>query len=298
MNPFALPGPDFLGFFALVAVTVIAAAGGLRLWLGPGGRAPRRVSDPYAIALLRGGTVEAVRIAVLSLIKRGLLARSGRTLQSVAGAGDQVQDPAESAIIRSCRVATEGSDLMRRQLAVNAFERRRSELAGQGLIPAWGLLRTYHACVAAGISLVAALGLGKAVYAWSHGHQKVLGLMFLTIIAGAALVWLFRHPPLATPRGRVVLGDLHDLFTPLRGLAVAHRPEEALFLAAVFGAAALAPADRADLEGAFRPPPQPDRAQNSYGSCSTFGSCGSSGSGGSSCGGGGCGGGGCGGCGS
>ena len=68
MNPFDLSGPEFLVFYICVALMVIIA---LKLAIDEAeGGAPRALplSDPYQIAWLRGGTPEAARIAVLSLI--------------------------------------------------------------------------------------------------------------------------------------------------------------------------------------------------------------------------------------
>ena len=68
MNPFDLNGPSFLVFYICVALMVIIA---LKLVIDEAeGGTPRALplNDPYHIAWLRGGTPEAARIAVLSLI--------------------------------------------------------------------------------------------------------------------------------------------------------------------------------------------------------------------------------------
>lgn len=64
MNPFYLPGPQFLLFYTVFAAIVL---GGLVFWrrraeLSP---APARIdlSDPYLIAYLRGGEKEVLRVA-------------------------------------------------------------------------------------------------------------------------------------------------------------------------------------------------------------------------------------------
>src|SRR5438477_9357768 len=102
MNPFDLNGPSFLVFYICVALIVIIA---LKLVIDEAERgAPRALplNDPYHIAWLRGGTPEAARIAVLSLIDRGLLAVSGDKLINLSAAQSVVREPIERAILARC----------------------------------------------------------------------------------------------------------------------------------------------------------------------------------------------------
>ena len=102
MNPFDLSGPSFLAFYVVLAVIVIIA---LKLAIDEAeGGAPRALplSDPYHIAWLRGGTPEAARIAVLSLIDRGLLAVSGDNLVNLSATSSVVREPIERAILGRC----------------------------------------------------------------------------------------------------------------------------------------------------------------------------------------------------
>src|SRR5260370_40221545 len=93
MNPFDLSGPAFLVFYICVALMVITL---LKLVIDEEeGGAPRALplSDPYQIAWLRGRTPEAARIAVLSLIDRGLLAVSGDNLVNLSTAQSVAREP-------------------------------------------------------------------------------------------------------------------------------------------------------------------------------------------------------------
>lgn len=61
-NPFDLPGPDFLVFYAFLGVLTIGL-----LWFArrasEGADAPRiDYSDPYLLAYLRGGQSEVIRV--------------------------------------------------------------------------------------------------------------------------------------------------------------------------------------------------------------------------------------------
>jgi hypothetical protein len=65
MNPFDLPGPQFLVFYGVLAtLTILAAA--LATRQAENGVPPRvNLSDPYGIAYLRGGKNEALRLATV-----------------------------------------------------------------------------------------------------------------------------------------------------------------------------------------------------------------------------------------
>jgi uncharacterized protein (TIGR04222 family) len=76
-NPFDLPGPSFLLFYACLGVFVAIALRSFRR-RNEEGSAPRiDTSDPYLIAYLRGGKNEAARVAAVSLVDRGLLKEEG-----------------------------------------------------------------------------------------------------------------------------------------------------------------------------------------------------------------------------
>ena len=78
MNPFDLPGPQFLLFFWMFAVVVLVLAGLVRRRVEEGEVPKLAVVDPYVVACLRGGQEEAIKLAVLSLCERGLLTEDGR----------------------------------------------------------------------------------------------------------------------------------------------------------------------------------------------------------------------------
>lgn len=287
MNPFGLAGPEFLGFYAAVSVAVLLTVLIVRHGLGPAGRPQRRLTDPYDIALLRGGPAEAIRVAVLALVERKLLTRSGTSLESVKGAPAQVTDPAEQAVIRACVLSIEGWKLLTNRTALAGFEPRQRELKAQGLAPNAALTLKQGGVAFAGLVLLGAIGGIKLAIATSAGHTNVSFLFFVTIFAVGVMGVITARRIWATPRGQIALGDLRDLFGALRGHPVSNRPDETLFLAAVFGISALPAAERAVMRNTFQPPPGKSSGCGSSGSCSS----------GSSCGGGG-GGGGCGGCGS
>ncbi len=102
MNPFDLPGPQFLLFYIVFAAAVVA---GLVFWRRRAelsSSSPRiDLSDPYLIAYLRGGEREVLRVATVTLIDRGLLNRNGSHIQRAENASpDSVRRPVEQALLK------------------------------------------------------------------------------------------------------------------------------------------------------------------------------------------------------
>ena len=82
INPLELTGPNFLIFYTLLGTLVLALMYLLRR-LSESGAVPRvDYSDPYLIAYLRGGELETMRVAAVSLIDRGFLS----TIEPALGA--------------------------------------------------------------------------------------------------------------------------------------------------------------------------------------------------------------------
>jgi len=100
-NPLDLPGPQFLVFYVFLAVITLGL-----LWVvrstSEAGASPRiDTGDPYLIAYLRGSHQEALRVATIALIDRGLLEAdtTARTIVARAGATAPTH-PIEQALVR------------------------------------------------------------------------------------------------------------------------------------------------------------------------------------------------------
>ena len=96
INPFDLRGPEFLFFYAFLMLVVFVFAWLLQLSYessGPGNEADWGTdiaNDPYQIACLRGGRDEVIRIAVISLVERGLLSAEATHLKTtISDAADK-----------------------------------------------------------------------------------------------------------------------------------------------------------------------------------------------------------------
>jgi uncharacterized protein (TIGR04222 family) len=299
MNPFELGGPEFLTFYFLYGLVVLV----LLVLFGHAGEpedTPRvGLTDPYLIAYLRGGRDEALRVAAMSLINRGLLTVHGSRLATrAAGDVQRATDELEKAVLqRFAHGPAEAASLFGDEHTGRAADELGRALQRLGLVPDETTTRNQSRRLLlawAALWVVALIKIGIAV-----NRDRPIG--FLLLMAGGftvATVWIYA--PQRTRRGEVLLADLRTLFAHLKERADQLRPKknagEATLLAAVFGLAMLPEAGWLHLRNRH------SKATSSAGGSGSS-SCGaSSGSSwgsscGSSCGGGGCGGG-CGGCGS
>ena len=102
INPFDLRGPEFLFFYAVLAVFVNLLCGYLIKKKEGGHDYINIVDDPYLIAALRGGEIEAIRMALLSLIDRGLIkAENAKSVSAIPQASSYARKDLDKAIIDS-----------------------------------------------------------------------------------------------------------------------------------------------------------------------------------------------------
>jgi len=293
MNPFELRGPEFLAFYAVFGLVVLGLLFLLRHVGEPEDAAHVSITNPYSIACLRGGRNEALRLATVSLIDRGLLDVEGSRLKT-RNAKDvaRVKDGLEKAVLIRFARQDEAASLFEDGLAGNAADEVGRSLERLGLVG--GETTTWdRRCrlLLAGVALWAV-----AVVKMSIGLSRHRPIGFLFVLAWVFTVWAWRlHDPHRTRRGDTLLEDLRTLFRQLKERAEELRPSrdatEATLLAAVFGLKMLPDAGWVHVRNLY---PKATRSAGSSCGSSSSSSCGSSG--GSSCGGGGCGGG-CGGCG-
>jgi uncharacterized protein (TIGR04222 family) len=288
VNPLALPGPAFLGFYLVFccAVTIVLRIAIAGMEGGASGSLP--LDDPYQIAWLRGGAPEAVRIALLSLVDRGLLDLDGRRVsRRPVSVWEQPRQPLERAVYTVVAGTAEAKTILQHPSVTDAADGLRQRLAAAGLAPDAATEQRRWAVLAIGLFAEIGMALAKAAVALERGKQN-LGFLLILMLVGTFVLWGQAHRR-RTRRGDAALADLRRLFGGLKARARSIRPgqmtADAILLAAVFGLSALADPGFAAVRGFI-----PVASGSSSGS-----SCGSSGSSCSS----GCGGGGgCGGCGS
>lgn len=288
MNPLDLRGPEFLAFYLLVVGLVAGALWALRR-SHEGGLVPRLdVSDPFLLAFLRGGNAEMVRIALFSLVDRGLLtlSPSGAEL-SLADpqAPEKVRRPFERALLLRFTQPRPAAKVLNESSLATDDLGYQATLETLGLLPDPAQKARRFLLFALGALALGGLAATKVLVALSRGHSNV---GFLILLAVGALILLASILfPRRTTLGSWALQDIQNLTQPLRNRAATLQPgggtAEAVLLAAVFGLSSLPTSTFAYLKTLF-----PVANSSSTSGCGS--SCGSS------CGGG-CGGG-CGGCGS
>jgi uncharacterized protein (TIGR04222 family) len=287
MFPFNLDGPTFLFFFVPFAAALIFGVVVLRRAL-EGGEVPKLKSiAPYVLAYLRGGEDEAVRVAVVSLVDRGLVKADGSKIaRSESADPQQVRREIEKLVLERCVTPVEAISLFGDRAAADACAEYRDELTAAGLLPDEGALSRRRILMAVFLVLFLGTAITKMVIGVQSG-RPITFLVVLTVI-GSVILAAAATGPRRTRRGDLFLADMQSFFGGLKERAAEIKPGGAdadlVLLAGAFGLAALPAANFAYTRQLYP----------KVSSGSTCGSaCGSSC--GSSCGGG-CGGG-CGGCG-
>jgi uncharacterized protein (TIGR04222 family) len=311
MNPLDLTGPQFLLFYLAWGVGGLLLAWMLRAsrlskfqvlvdtrpWIP--GYYPQE-SEAYAIALLRGGRKEAVRILLGRLVSAGLVEVTENGLRRTPNPeGERSLLPLERTAFHAVSPAGLPYPVEPAiELAVSShLDALELEIERQGLVTSPAERQALRNVQMLALLLVSGLGLAKLFVALARGKTNV-GFLLILLAAYTLAALLLLRPPRLTSAGRLYiewLRESHQGLVPLAangggGLGIA---------TGIYGLAAVpALADTVDRR----------RRQNEgdgavvAGSGDSGGGSGGSDGGSSSCGGGdggggGCGGGGCGGCG-
>ncbi|HEY5893251.1 MAG TPA: TIGR04222 domain-containing membrane protein [Chthoniobacterales bacterium] len=288
-----LSGPQFLAFFAIVAVItcflaycVRKIADRTRYLQTP---TLPETFDPFEIAYLRGGSHEQKRLIILDLVMRGYLSHtessnrlSGRF--SIIEQAPQHPDPhfldTDSRMIFNritsglkvdeiARIPAPSTDDHHKRLSESYLVTSKEDQAK--VLRAMGLF----------LFLIAALTVYRLAVALSRGHTNVVFLIFLTV-ASMITLFLIARPRRLTSLGRRYLRKLQGALSMMKARVPNLASEEVLLAVAVHGIGILKGTSYDYYPKMFQ--------QASQG----HGGCGSASCGGSGCGGGG---GGCGGCG-
>jgi uncharacterized protein (TIGR04222 family) len=293
MNPFDLPGPQFLVFYTLFGCAVIAA-----LYFAQGISESETVpkinySDPYLLAYLRGAEKEAIRVATISLIDRGLLRVDDQRLSATnAAAVELVHRPIEKAILQRTRVTSDIASTIESASLKAACKEYKDKLQQLRLIPDQAISSKRLNRLLIALVLLLGVAFIKIVIATMRGRQNI---WFLIMLSGVfAYIAIQKYDPFRTALGDAMLADLRSLFSPLKNRAGMITPGgasgEAALLMALFGINAL-PHTSFPIIKEFEGKKRLSSTTCGSSGCGSSSSCSS----GSSCGGGGSGCGGCGG---
>jgi uncharacterized protein (TIGR04222 family) len=293
-NPFEWRGPEFLAFYVTLGLVVIVAVVLLRRRSEPAVAMTGPLTDYLKIAYLRGGPDEALRVATISLLDRGLVEAVDEHHVKISSARmpaglQRTEQRVLEACQRSIRASAIVDDTSLRSTVTTECQ---AHLVGAGLLPDAKVKADRQWLLVASVAFLGLVALIKIVIALGRGRTNIVFLIAAVAVFGYAIYRI--ASPFRTLAGEAMLADLRQLFAALkdrtRSIGTASEAQELALVAAVFGIGAL-PGRGFIGERLFRRP-----QSESSSSCGSSGgsSCGSSG--GSSCGGG-CGGG-CGGCGS
>jgi uncharacterized protein (TIGR04222 family) len=286
MNLLEMHGPQFLLLYGLaVIMTCIVVWWSIREREAHTTSSPLRVRDPYEIGYLRGGTQELVKVVVLALMRRGLLAPEKESVQATDGASGVATASIERAILAECRSAVPADALAKFGNIEAEARSYHDALADKYLVPDEAMMTARMISAALALALLGGFALLKIVHALSTGHSNIGLLICLVIIAAIALFKIASQP--RTADGDDALKHLDTLFRRLKGTRPVEvdQLDQALLLAAVYGDYAQSGTELITWRKLF--PVTRGNASSAAGGSNS--SCG---------GGGGCGGGGCGGCGS
>jgi uncharacterized protein (TIGR04222 family) len=288
MTPFEfdLSGPEFLILYFCLSVIVILAVRHYRHRAESGPAPKMELSDPYLIAYLRGGENEVLRLGVITLIDRGLLAVNGDTIrQKEQKIRRDAVDPLEYKVHKKFSIPAQAASIFQDKKLKRACAPYREKLERAGLIPDASTTRDRTSRCVVAVGILAAVGLSKIVIGITR--DRPVAFLIILMIAAVVVTAITSFPRL-TRRGQLALADIQTLYAHLRDRAFLLRrgsaTPEMMMLTAAFGITALSPIEYQFARSIF------PRHSSSCGS-----GCGSSGGDG---GGSGCGGGGCGGCGS
>jgi len=293
MYPFTLAGPQFLGFYAIFAAGVLGA-----YWyyvlpspvLTGASRIRELTAEPYKIACLRGAAAETVRVAIVNLLDRGMLAAQGALLMATGPAlGGHSILPLDRAILSRCKSPASAAAILSDPVVRTACADYERELQREGLLLNDAQRRANTNGLLLVMVLLAGIALARILMALYRGYTNVFFLIVLACVACGLAYRISRRRPSAG--GTQALSSLKTLMQRLlrdqaNRLVPGGATNDALLLAAVFGIQALPVLTFPFVQQVF-PKPASSRADGSRSSSSC----------GSSCGGGGGSGGGCGGCG-
>ncbi|HEY6402588.1 MAG TPA: TIGR04222 domain-containing membrane protein, partial [Blastocatellia bacterium] len=214
MNPFDLRGPEFLLFYFFFSLIVILAITILRHRREAGPAPKIDLSDPYLIAYLRGGENEALRLAVLSLVNRGILVMEGQFIRRADdSAGDTVKNLVEHETLKKFSAPDKATSVFNDYNLKSALQSYRQKLEDAGLLPDAAASKARRLRFLIALMALLIVGLIKINIGLSLGRPVFL-LVFMMI--AAVIIAAICSFPRLTVRGKAALADIAHLYSGLR----------------------------------------------------------------------------------
>jgi len=175
-------GPEFLVFYFVVSTLTLLFVRSRIKHQESQWRAPEfKLTDPYEIAFLRGAQTEVLRVSVISLINRGFLEVSGKTLKTKDNfAQDDARRPIEKAILRKFSSAGKSFEMWQDITLEEACREYKTSLSKLRLIASDSVCQGRRPIVWLGFLIPGGLAGVKIFLALQRGqHDKILWLIFL-----------------------------------------------------------------------------------------------------------------------
>ncbi len=240
-NPFDLRGPEFLVFYLLLGLLVTAVAWLLLVRAEPAAGTMGPLTDYLRIAYLRGGADEALRVATVALIDRGLITIDDDRMTAAANVPAGLH-PTEQRLLESCKDSIRARAVLAdTRLKLTVTTECESSLVRAGLLPDSTIKSARRKIAVQAASFLVLVALVKILIAFSRGRSNVGFLILLCVGFGVALYFLAN--PFRTTAGDMMLADLRELFEPLQQrtapITGSRGDSDLALLAAVFGLTAL-----------------------------------------------------------
>src|SRR5262249_29487559 len=268
MNPFDLRGPEFLLFYLCFSLVVIIAIYFLRRRAESGAAPKIDLGDPYLIAYLRGGESEALRLAVISLVDRGMLIMDDLFIQRADHvSNDMVKHPVEYETLKKFSAPGKAHTIFSDNELRSALQPYRYNLELAGLLPdravrSARLKRFLLALAALGIVGVVKIQIGLSL-------EKPVSFLGMMMIGAMVIAAGFSFPRLPD-RGKETLADITNRYSGLKEQIYSFTPgsasAELAMFAAVFGVGALAGTQFAYARTLFPPSTNSSSCGSSCGS--------------------------------
>jgi uncharacterized protein (TIGR04222 family) len=240
MNPFNLPGPEFLLIYFCFSLVVIIANVVLRRRAESGAAPKIDLDDPYLIAYLRGGEDEVLRVMVISLIDRGILVLDDHLIRRADQVADNlIKHPIEHEALKKFGASGESSLVLEAASILNDNELKSSlwsyryKLERAGLMPDGAVRSDRLRRLSLALLVLGVAGVIKITIGISLGRP--VGFLVVMMIIAMAAAALSSFPRL-TCRGDTTLADITSLYAGLRTRINSMNPSSATEELAMFAA--------------------------------------------------------------